>query len=113
MPFPSLSALHGTFASSSPLVTPQQDSSSKSASPSKLARPELYTAWSVADDAKTKASQMSNAAARELEKASAATQAKTGKIELYSGQYYAACVAGGLLACVSWHLILIEGLQRC
>jgi len=98
--FPTLAALRGTFAKSTPLITPQQDTPTTSAKPSKLARPELYTAWSVADDAKLKATELSNATARELDKASAATRAKTGKIELYSPQYYAACSLGGLLACV-------------
>lgn len=65
------------------------------------ARPELYTAWSVVDDAKDKANALSAEAAKEFEKASAKAQAKTGHIELYSAQYYAACTFGGLLACVS------------
>lgn len=45
------------------------------------ARPELYGAFSVVDDAKGKA--------------------RTGQIELYSGKFYAACTVGGLMACVS------------
>jgi len=65
------------------------------------ARPELYGAFSVVDDAKGKAQKLSAEATKEFEKASAAAQAKTGKIELYSGRYYAACTFGGLLACVS------------
>ena len=65
------------------------------------ARADLYPAWSVADDAKAKASQLSNEATKEFEKASAKAQAKAGKIELYSPKYYAACTFGGLLACVS------------
>ncbi|EQL01065.1 mitochondrial phosphate carrier protein 2 [Ophiocordyceps sinensis CO18] len=43
------------------------------------ARPELYGAFSVVDDAKGKA--------------------RTGQIELYSGKFYAACTVGGLMAC--------------
>lgn len=58
------------------------------------ARPELYRAFSVVDEAKGKA-------ARGVEKASVAAQAKTGGIELYSAKFYAACTVGGLLACVS------------
>jgi solute carrier family 25 phosphate transporter 3 len=55
----------------------------------------------VVDDAKDKANALSAEAAKEFEKASAKAQAKTGHIELYSAQYYAACTFGGLLACVS------------
>lgn len=65
------------------------------------ARPELYGAFSVVDDAKSKAQKLSAEATREFEKASSAAQAKTGKIELYTGRYYAACTIGGLMACVS------------
>lgn len=43
---------------------------------------------------------MSEGAVKEFEKASAAAQAKTGQIELYSGKYYAACTLGGIFACV-------------
>ena len=64
------------------------------------ARPELFGAYSVVDDAKNKAQKLGNEAAKELEAASQKTQQKTGKIELYSGEYYAACTFGGLLACV-------------
>ena len=64
-------------------------------------QPELFSAFSVVDDAKGKAQKLSAEATKEFEKASAAAQAKTGKIELYSGKYYAACTFGGLLACVS------------
>lgn len=89
--FPSQDALRQSFRS--PLVpqtkpTPYQ------------ARAELYGAWSVVDDAKSKAQKLSKEAQAEFDKASSATLAKTGKIELYSGKYYAACTVGGLLACV-------------
>jgi solute carrier family 25 (mitochondrial phosphate transporter), member 3 len=72
------------------------------------ARSELYGAWSVVDDAKNKAQKLSAEAAKEFEKASAKAQSKTGKIELYSGKYYAACTVGGLMACVSRHC-LVDG----
>lgn len=65
------------------------------------ARPELYNAWSVTDDAKKKATQLGDKAVAEFEKASSKAQDATGKIELYSPKYYAACTFGGLLACVS------------
>lgn len=64
------------------------------------ARPELYSAYSVVDDAKDKAQKLSVEATKEFEKASAKAQAKAGKIELYSGKYYAACTFGGMMACV-------------
>lgn len=67
------------------------------------ARPDLYTAWSVIDDGKDKAKAFSAEATKELEKASAKVQAKTGHIELYSAQYYAACTFGGLMACGLTH----------
>lgn len=67
------------------------------------ARPELYGAWSVVDSAKDKAVKLSNEATKEFEKASSAAQAKTGKIELYSGKYYAACTFGGMMACGLTH----------
>ncbi|KAK7419318.1 Cu/Pi carrier [Neonectria magnoliae] len=67
------------------------------------ARPELYSAYSVVDDAKDKAKKLSAEATREFEQASSKAQAKTGHIELYSGRYYAACTFGGLLACGLTH----------
>jgi len=67
------------------------------------ARTDLYPAWSVVDDAKNKANALSAEATKEIEKASAKTQAKTGQIQLYSAEYYAACTFGGLLACGLTH----------
>lgn len=64
------------------------------------ARPELYGAFSVSDNAKDKAIKITNEAARDFEKASSKAQAKVGGIELYSGKFYAACTFGGMLACV-------------
>lgn len=79
---------------------------SKTTQPSPyLARTELYNAWSVVDDAKDKAVKIGNEASKEFEKASSKAQATTGKIELYTGKYYAACTFGGLLACVSVFMI--------
>lgn len=65
------------------------------------ARLELYPAYSIIDDAKNKASKLSAEAAKDFEAASQKAQAKAGKIELFSGKYYAACTFGGLMACVS------------
>lgn len=57
-------------------------------------------AFSVAEDAKSKASALGQDAQKEIQKASSAAQANTGQIELYSPKYYAACTFGGLIACV-------------
>jgi len=65
------------------------------------ARPELYGAYSIVDDAKDKAHKLSAEAQAEIDRASQKAQAKVGGIELYSGKYYAACTFGGLMACVS------------
>ncbi|KAL2758756.1 hypothetical protein ACRALDRAFT_2040859 [Sodiomyces alcalophilus JCM 7366] len=71
------------------------------------ARPDLYSAaFSTVDEVKGKALKLSEEATREYEKASAAARAKTGKIELYSGKYYAACTFGGLLACGITHTLV-------
>lgn len=93
MPFlyPTQIALNELFSSQHPFasVQPKQP----------LPKPD-FSAWSVAEDAKTKANQLSNEAVKEIQKASEKAQAKTGQIELYSGKYYAACTFGGLVACV-------------
>ena len=86
--FPNATALSATFGHASPYAlntrpTPGRRSAYQ-------ARTDLYSSWAVAEDAKQKATQLSDAAAKEIEKASNAAQAKTGKIELYSGKYYAA-----------------------
>lgn len=88
--FPSQQTVLQSFGS--PLIAP-----TNKATPYQ-ARPELYGAYSVVDDAKNKAQQLSKQAQAEFDKASGAS--KAGKIQLYSGQYYAACTFGGLLACV-------------
>lgn len=59
-----------------------------------------FSAWSAADDIKSKANALSEEAQKELAMASSKAQAKAGKIELYSPKFYAACTFGGLLACV-------------
>ena len=65
------------------------------------ARPELYGAFSVVEDAKDKAKKLGNEASKEFEKAAAKASPKSDKIEMYSGKYYAACTFGGMMACVS------------
>jgi solute carrier family 25 (mitochondrial phosphate transporter), member 3 len=67
------------------------------------ARPELYGALSVADDIGNKAKQLGADAKQGLEKTASQAQGKPGKMELYSGSYYASCTFGGLLACVRFH----------
>lgn len=67
------------------------------------ARHGLYTVWSAADDAKGKASRLSDAAMAELERTSSKAQTKVGDIPLYSPRYYAACVVGGVMACGLTH----------
>lgn len=100
--FPSLNTLTHAFGICS--LFPQRHSSERQSLPSKwLAKEELYPIWSATDDAKNKASQLSDAAAAELEKASSKVQEKTGKIELYSPRFYAACTIGGVLACGLTH----------
>jgi solute carrier family 25 phosphate transporter 3 len=98
--FPTQGTLHDVFHTSMPFgqAAPQQVGVKRT---SQQARSELYTAWSVVDDAKNKANALSAEATKEFEKASSKAQAKAGKIELYSAKYYAACTFGGLLACVS------------
>ncbi|KAK6430528.1 Cu/Pi carrier [Oleoguttula sp. CCFEE 5521] len=95
--FPTASALSATFGQASPYRT--QASKRTSA----LARTELFPSWSVAEDAKQKTAQLSDAAVAEYTKLSQEAQAKTGKIELYSGKYYATCTFGGLMACGLTH----------
>lgn len=99
--YPRQDALQKTFAS--PAGLGQSQNSVKARSTPYQARPELYGAWSVVDDAKNKANKLGAEATKEFEKASSAAQAKAGKIELYSGKYYAACTFGGLMACGLTH----------
>lgn len=97
--FPSQAAIQDVFSKSSPLGLRRTDSKPSVRTP-KQARNELYHAWSVVDDAKDKTAKLSNAAVAELQKAASKAQPKTGQLELFSPQYYAACAFGGLLACV-------------
>lgn len=59
-----------------------------------------FPAWSAIDDAKLKADAVAKEAAREYEVASKTAQSKTGNIEPWTGKYYAACIFGGMMACV-------------
>ena len=86
--FPSASTLSATFGHATPYrinkPTPVQRSPYE-------ARSHLYPSWDVAEDAKNKAGELSDKAIAELDKASQKAQSKVGKIELYSGKYYAVC----------------------
>ena len=96
---PPLGSICQTFARSSPIAA--QDSTIQRTK--YTAREDLYTSFSTTDDAKNKANQLSDAATKEFEKASASAQAKAGKIELYTPKFYAASAFGGLLACGVTH----------
>lgn len=79
---------------------PSADALKKSFDPqgSKTNRSSAYWVGSAADSAKD----LSNAAVKEINKASQTIQKKT-QIELYSNEYYAACTLGGILACGPTH----------
>jgi solute carrier family 25 phosphate transporter 3 len=78
--FPSSTALSAVFGRVSPESTEQR----RSRHDVPVGR---YQVWSVTEDAERKASELSHAAAKEYQKASAVAQAKAGNIELYSGKY--------------------------
>lgn len=95
--FPTQGTLSDSFSPRLPFgsaPTESQDESSQESSPNR------YPAWSTVEDVKSKAGTLSQEAQSELKKASQTLQAKTGKIDLYSGKYYATCILGGLVACV-------------
>jgi solute carrier family 25 (mitochondrial phosphate transporter), member 3 len=97
--FPSHGALTIHFAPQHPLT--RVKSQPHSAARSSAIKRDPFPAWSAVDDIKKKADAFAKEAAREFDVASKKAQAKTGHIELYSPKYYAACIFGGLLACVS------------
>jgi len=98
--YPKFETLQQAFGSPYSLGRPRSIPKPSGATPYQ-ARPELYYAYSVVDDAKDKAKKLSAEAQKDFDAASKKAQAATGKIELYSPKYYAACTFGGLLACVS------------
>lgn len=75
--FPSSTALSAVFGKATPNDTEQKRNVPEG----------RYQTWSVTEDAERKASELSQAAAKEYQKASAVAQAKAGHIELYSGKY--------------------------
>jgi solute carrier family 25 (mitochondrial phosphate transporter), member 3 len=91
--FPAQSALWQSCLPTSPFYKPAKPTEHPQKRP-------IFSAFSTADAVKDKAVELTDAAAKEYEKASGKAQAKVGGIELYSGKYYAACTVGGILACV-------------
>lgn len=87
--FPGVSALSASFGHATPYTTSQRTPLQ--------ARSDLYSAWSISEDAKQKTQQLSQAAKNELSKATAAIQPQKGALQLYSKEYYAACTFGGLM----------------
>lgn len=100
--FPRLDTLQSSFGSPYAPSRLQSNPKARRATPSQ-ARLELYPAYSITDDAKSKAKKLSAEATKEFEAASKKAQATAGTIELYSPKYYAACTFGGLLACGLTH----------
>jgi solute carrier family 25 phosphate transporter 3 len=96
--FPHQAILKDVFGTSSPFASRRPIAPKPR---SNLARLDLYSAFSATDDVKAKATQVGDAAAAKIEKASAKAQGAFGHIELFSAKYYAACTFGGLMACVS------------
>jgi solute carrier family 25 (mitochondrial phosphate transporter), member 3 len=90
--FPTHNTLREVFGASSVFARPRSRAPPREPAP--------FSTWSAIDDAKDKAEKLTGEAAKEFEKASKKAQQKAGPIELYSAKYYAACVAGGILACV-------------
>lgn len=99
--YPKVETLQQAFGSPHPFARQRNTTPKPVGATPYQAQPELYYAYSVVDDTKDKAKKLSADAQREFDAASKKAQATTGKIELYSGKYYAACTFGGLLACVS------------
>ncbi|OTA84561.1 hypothetical protein M434DRAFT_400402 [Hypoxylon sp. CO27-5] len=99
--FPNQHILHQSFGS--PLNQRVRTSPASKPTPFQ-ARPELYAAYSVVDDAKNKAQQLSSEAQKEFDKAGDAAKGSTPKkLELYTPTFYAAATFGGLLACGLTH----------
>lgn len=99
MLFPTQNSLSEVFSCRHPLTAAKPRTTTPEPLQTRTAKTQ-FSIWSVTEDAKSKANALSEEAQREIKKASAAAQAKTGQIELYSANYYAACTFGGLIACV-------------
>ena len=99
MLFPNSSVVNQVFSCRHPLTATRSQEAIPKPLHSSTAEPQ-FSIWSVAEDAKSKANALSAEAQREIQKASAAAQAKTGQIELYSAKFYGVATFGGLIACV-------------
>ncbi|KAI1390082.1 mitochondrial phosphate carrier protein [Hypoxylon trugodes] len=95
--FPNQHVLYQSFGSP---LSPRANSIPATKATPLQARPELYGAYSVVDDAKNKAQKLSSEAQQEFDKASGGS-GKT--MELYTPTFYAAATVGGLLACGVTH----------
>lgn len=102
MLFPTQNSLSEVFSCRHPLTAAKPRTTTPEPLQTRTAKTQ-FSIWSVTEDAKSKANALSEEAQREIKKASAAAQAKTGQIELYSANYYAACTFGGLIACGLTH----------
>ena len=93
-PFPSQAALLSSFSQH-----PLKHQFQPHPKPNKSYEP--FSAWSAIEDADKKhGGGFAGGVQSEWSKLSQKAQAKAGKIELYSGKYYAVCTVAGLLACV-------------
>lgn len=99
MLFPTQDSLNEVFSCRHPLTAARPQTPISKPLQTRIAKSQ-FSIWSVSEDVKSKANSLSEEAQREIKKASEAAQAKTGQIELYSAKYYAACIFGGLVACV-------------
>ena len=93
-----LGSQHPTFANNKSKVQPE-----RSVTPFKR---EPFPAWSAVEEVKEKADAFGREAAKEYDIASHKAQDATGHIEPFTPKYYASCIFGGLLACVSWRPLL-------
>ncbi|KAL1974486.1 hypothetical protein VTN31DRAFT_4690 [Thermomyces dupontii] len=97
-PFPSQAALLSSFSQH-----PLKQQFQPNPKPNKSYQP--FAAWSAIEDADKKhGGGVAGSVQKEWSKMSQKAQSKAGKIELYSGKYYAACTFGGLLACGLTHM---------
>ncbi|KAI9695625.1 MAG: hypothetical protein M1820_008472 [Bogoriella megaspora] len=88
IPFPTQTALGAVFAPSSSYGQ-SKTLHAKTTQSHLLAREDIYSAWSVTDDAKAKTNQLSDAAVKEFDKVKSKAKPAPGQLELYSPAYYA------------------------
>ena len=106
---PSQSVIANVFASQHPSSRMQRDTTPAAPRPMKR---DVFSAWSAVDNVKSEADALGKEVSKEYDIASHKAQAATGHIEPFTGKYYAACIFGGLLACVSIYIIFpVKGLK--